>query len=58
MAGTTFQPKINKISSQSIRTIKIEDQLIAYQEKVIDKKKRIAEESVPLFKPIILPKSQ
>lgn len=58
MIEATFKPKINKASSDTIRTTKIEDKLIADFEKTIDKRKLIAEDTIPLFKPFILPKSE
>ncbi|EAS04903.1 hypothetical protein TTHERM_00684470 (macronuclear) [Tetrahymena thermophila SB210] len=58
LEGATFHPKINKQSQSIIRDIKVEEKLIQDKEKFLEKQKKLSESSQPLFKPVILPKSQ
>ncbi|KAL4481078.1 hypothetical protein ABPG72_015033 [Tetrahymena utriculariae] len=58
LEGVTFHPKINKQSQSIIRDIKVEEKLIQDKEKFLEKQKKLSESSQPLFKPVILPKSQ
>lgn len=58
MNDITFRPAINKTSRNQTRNIPVEEKLIQDFEKVIEKRKRLAEEVQPLFRPVLLPKSK